>query len=140
MRSTTLRKSDWRRWSKTSRKKWVCWLVYKRASYEGLKGEEDNEIELQEEIRTLNETLAKKIEENSLKKASIDYEINKNWIEFRQKKKELEAKNREFKAQLQSLKETFQYNTDILQQKNNASARYFGIKKDEIKHRQRFVS
>jgi len=83
--------------------------------------------------------LSKKVEENSLKKASLDYEINKNWIEFRQKKKELEAKNSEFKGQLQSLKETFQYNTDILQQKNNASARYFGIKKDEIKHRQRYV-
>jgi hypothetical protein len=114
-------------------------LVNKKGNYDALKEEEEFEGELQDEIRFYNDKLAKKLEENLKVKAELDYEINKNWIEFREKKKELEQKNHDLKTQLQNLKDNFQWNTDMLHQKSNLSTIYFEMKREEIKGHQKSV-
>lgn len=79
-------------------------------------------------------------EQNIVERVQLEYETNKNWINFREKKKALEQKNRDLTSKLAQSEEAYLKAAATFQEKSNQSYNYFEEKQVKLNQKQRFVS
>lgn len=69
----------------------------------------------------------------------LNYETNKNWINFREKKKQLESRNRELVQNLKEAVQSHQKAILLYQEKSNQSYNFFEQKQSQILQKQKDV-
>ena len=103
------------------------------------------EIELEEaqmrtEIQMFQKELERVREANISENVILEYETNKNWINFREKKKQLELKHKEILQKLRQSEELHKKVTQVFEEKSNQSYNYFEQKQKILNNKKSLVS
>ena len=95
------------------------------AELDTLKDIENEENDIKREVEAYQRDLAQIKEQNVIEKVELDYETNKNWINVRDKKKQLELKNKDLVLRLGQSEVAYKKAALIFEEKTNQSYNYF---------------
>ena len=76
---------------------------------------------------------------NQRENVTLEYETNKNWINFRDKKKQLETKNKEILLKLNQSEDQYKKVISNFEEKNSQSYNYFEIQQQTIVDKKELV-
>lgn len=95
------------------------------AELDQLREVEQEEEAIKNELEAFERELAELKERNVKEAVQLDYETNKNWINFRETRKGLVQKNKDLAQKLAQTEEAYKKNAQICLEKNNQSYNYF---------------
>ena len=101
---------------------------------------EAEEAQLREEVLLFQKELDRVREANVSENVLLEYETNKNWINFREKKKQLELKHKEILLKLRQSEELHKKVTQVFEEKSNQSYNYFEQKHVALADKKELVS
>ena len=93
-----------------------------------MKDVEIEETQIKQEITVYEKDLQTVTEMNVRENVTLEYETNKNWINFRDKKKQLETKSKEIQIKLNQSEEQYKKVAMLFEEKSNQSYNYFDQK------------